>query len=395
MEPTQSLLRRDVQEYIRSQENEDIRKLSFRRSPFSGVSMSKIAEQIAGRQRAFKKLPTWYKPPGILFPVGQSLEQSSSEAVAQYKSTLIGGSTFADLSSGFGVDAYFLSRHFRSGFSIEPDTELLAIQKHNHRVLGCCNLTYVSQSANQFMRESSHVFDWIYIDPSRRKGGRRLIRLEDCDPNVVDLLPVLFRASPNVLIKASPLLDITSGIKSLRNVKRVVAVEQDGECRELLFILHRDHEGPTEIEATSIDQEKSYSFCFTQGEEDAASGEFKDPLTYLFEPAPGLLKAGAFKLVARRFGIHKIAPNTHLYTGTHPASNFPGRTFRLMSAVRPAASVKAFFPNGMALAISRNHPLAASELLKKCRLRMGGSLYLLAFRGLSKNFVFISERLQS
>lgn len=389
---TPLLLLREVQEYIRLHLAEDTRLLALCRSPFPGLSMSSVAEQIAGYQKARQKLPAWCGTVGILFPKPLALEQCSSEATARFKASCMQGSSFADLTSGFGVDAYFMSDRFDTGISAEIDQDLIELQRHNHYLLGCRNLTYVHQSAAEFLKNSEREFDWIYIDPSRRTESKRRFRFEDCKPDVVSLLPALFRLAPNVLIKASPLLDITAGIAALRGVRKVIAVEQGGECRELLFLLDRSYSGEVEIEASVLDT--GYSLGFAKSEEAIAPIVYSDPSDFLYLPSAALQKAGAFRLLADRFALGKLAPNTHVYTSADKVNGFPGRTFRVLAKVKPDPSaVRQYFPGGRALAVSRNHPLAADQLLKKCKLKPGGTRYLIALRGCRKNFLMVAEHL--
>jgi hypothetical protein len=397
MDDFQRLLQPSVQAFLLAQEGHDAATLALRGSPFAGIPTTELITQLAGRQKAKTKLPLWFGTPEILYPPGQSMEQCSSEAASRFKSSLVEGAVFADLCSGFGVDAYFMSKRFAAGYSVEANADLLRLQAHNLGRLRGKNLTYVRDTAANFLRTVTAPLDWIYLDPSRRKGSKRVRRFEDCEPNVIALMDDLLRAAPRVMIKASPMLDITAGINSLKSVSRVIVVEHEHECRELIFILNRDFEGEPVIESVVLMPDREPArFSSTPSEEASATISFSDPQEWIYEPSPALLKAAPFRLLASRFGLRKLAPNTHLYTSDVLVPGFPGRVFRRIIAVKPSpGAVRPHFPEGMALAISRNHPLSAEALLKKCKLRQGGTRYLIALRGRTQAFVLVAEKLLS
>ena len=198
-----------------------------------------------------------------------------------------------------------------------------------------------------------------------------------------------------MVVKASPLLDIQAGMRQLACAKNVFVISVANECKEVLFVCERDFEGICTIEAVNIsDGAVAQSFAFSFPEERSQSISLSDPLSYLYEPGVSVLKAGAFKSVAARYNIKKIAANTHLYTSGHPVENFPGKTFLIEAFVKPdAAALKKFFPDGKANVVTRNYPLSPEALKKKVRLKDGGEQFLIAFSGQKRKFLVVAKKL--
>jgi hypothetical protein len=219
--------------------------------------------------------------------------------------------------------------------------------------------------------------------------GQKVFKLSDCVPDVVSLLPDLFKKANNILIKTSPLLDLKEGIKQLLHTKKVYVVSVDNECKEVLFLLSAAFYGEPKIICVNLpDLTKTLNFNFK--EEDNTTVTFDDPQHFIYEPNASILKAGAFKTIAARMGLKKIATHTHLYTGDW-IDNFPGRVFKNVDALdNPRTQV----PSGKANIISRNHPLSPDQIKKKFKLKDGGDQYLLAFSGMKKKFILLADRKQ-
>lgn len=386
-----------LQEFIRNHENDDEQALILKHKTIYDVPAPLVASQISGRRKAKSKLPTFYKTPGIIYPPGKNLEQSSSEQTARYKSTLVGnGNCFADLTAGFGVDTFFLSKIFNETHYIEQSIELLTIAKHNHHCLGNNNIVYHQASCEEFLRETQKMFDLVYIDPSRRnEGNRKVFRLADCTPNVATLLPALFHRASVVLIKVSPLLDIQQGLKELSGVEKVHVVSVSNECKELLFLCRKDYREEPVIETVNILPNELQRFQFNFSTEKNANSLFSDPGIYLYEPNASVLKGGAFKSIATKFNLRKMSPSTHLYTSDDLTPEFPGRIFKLIHALKPdEKDAKRQLPDRKVNVMTRNYPLTAEQLKKKMKLTDGGEQYLIGFSGVTTKFVMLADRIK-
>jgi hypothetical protein len=394
----EQLLHRDVQEFIFAHEQDDEKALVLKHKTILGLPASLIAEQIGARRKAKSKLPLYYNTPGIIYPQGINLEQSSSEKTAQYKSEILSilasNKALADVTGGFGIDSFFLSKIFDSVYHVEPNASLQQIAQHNHAELSAKNITYQNTKAEDFLKTCTHQLNCIFIDPSRRNAGQKVFRLSDCEPDVVRLLPDFFTKADYVLIKTSPLLDIQQGIQDLRGVEKIWVVAVDNECKELLFLCHKDFSGEPEISAINIQTDRE-EFSFLNSVEKKTESVYSKPLLYIYEPNAAILKAGAFKSIGKQCSLFKLHSSTHLYTSSEKIENFPGRVFKKIKQVKPEAkALIEVFPQGKANIITRNYPLSVEALKKKTKLNDGGELYLLGFSGPKEKYLIAAERIK-
>ena len=255
-------MKEEVQDFLLAHEKDDVQKLLLKQKYILGVPTEWIAQQLIGRRKARTKLDTWYRTKGIIYPPSLNLEQSSSEAAAKFKSTVFQNISAkkkgkgVDLTGGFGVDTYFLSRQAHHVDYVEPDVDLLEIARHNHRLLGADNISYHQTSAEVFIHSNTQHFDFVYIDPSRRKGQQKTYRLTDSEPDIVKLHSEILRITTHLLIKTSPLLDHQQGCKELNHAIQATVVAVENECRELLFLLQNNYIGTPSIQAINLDKEE-------------------------------------------------------------------------------------------------------------------------------------------
>ncbi|WP_265990932.1 THUMP-like domain-containing protein [Larkinella insperata] len=341
-------------------------------------------------------MPNWYANPELVFPPALSVEQASSERTAAYKASLLnpGGAKPAlvvDLTGGMGVDALAFSQQADRVIYVEQQTDLAELAAHNLPKLGGTNIDFPHQTepgipADRFLAQFTGPADWLYLDPARRdRQGGKVVRLEDCEPNVLDWYrpthPTGWRQkATSVLLKTSPLIDIETVMRQLPDVAAVHVVSVDNECKEVLFVLTANA-GPdvtlqtVNLRSTGADE----FFAFRRTEERTAEVSFHDPMRYLYEPNPSLLKAGAFRIVAERLGLCKLAPNSHLYTSNELVPDFPGRSFEVLGSCKPdRKEVQSFLPEHKANLSVRNFPEATETLRKKLGIATGGDLYLFA-----------------
>ncbi len=348
-------------------------------------------QQVEGRERTADKLPTFAAIEDWWYPVRLSCEQCSSELAARYKASLISSdrlsranlgfqvSNFVDLTGGYGVDTYFLSESFKHTDYVEQNAELCRIATHN---FANKPITIHNTSAEEFLN-SAGQYDLIFLDPARRDShGGKVFRLEDCTPNVVQLLPTLLSHGKRLMIKLSPMLDLTQAITSLSQVTwdtYIVAIKN--EVKELLLVSG----GSGRITAIDLDK-KDQAFVFTKEEESSCPFIHSSihPFTFLYEPSAAILKAGAYKLVAQRFGLLKLDVNTHLYASDTLTENFPGRVWRITA------------PQDLKQAnvLTRNYPLTPEALKKKLHLRDGGTAFVIGCRVAGKPTLFYAQRVE-
>lgn len=369
------ILDREVQTYIAHHLQDDVHKLAMAKSPFEKVSPAELANQIAAKNKSAKKLPHWYHTPDIYYPTLLSLEQCSSENTAAYKASLAIGSSLIDLTGGFGVDSYFFAQRIASVTHCEINAELSAIANHNAQVLKQDNIRFLAGDGMAYLKSQTEKFDNIYIDPARRSNQGKVFMLKDCTPDVVSYMDLLLASANQVIIKTAPLLDLSAGLKELKNVAEIHIVSVKNECKELLWILKQTPPTTLKIVCSTINDTPK-TFSFLKGEEEVQASLLEGPLlSYLYEPDTALLKGGAFNLIANRYGLQKLDTQTQLYTSDEMIPEFPGRRFRIYSLLQASALKRA--TGTKANVISRNYPGKAEELVKKYKIKPDSQRFLI------------------
>ncbi|MEM7651528.1 MAG: class I SAM-dependent methyltransferase [Pseudomonadota bacterium] len=378
----QSLLEPDIQKFIRQHENDDVAALALKKMPDPSCDAKRILDQIKARQKAKVKLPQWLEHDDIVFPPANIMEQASSSATARYKVGLVKGESFVDLTGGAGADSWALAQHFKSGQIIEINKDAAKLIDHNMKCLSpAASITVHNCAAEDFVADMVAI-DLAIIDPARRDDARKgKFKLEDCAPDITALLPTLLQKTKSIMIKTSPMLDISEGIKALKSeqgsVHEVHVIEWRNECKELVFILKASLCEQPKIIAVSINDQGEVQkyLSFTQEEEANTSLALSMPKKYLYEPGPAFQKSGGFNSIARRFNVEKLHAHTHLYSSDELRPDFPGRAFKICAQYPPK---KENIPVKKANLKARNFPMSTENLRKKLKIQDGGPDYLFA-----------------
>ena len=371
-----NILKSDIQSFISKSETVDIASILFKKTLFVEVTNRELVAQLEARRKCRKKLPTWYNSPNIYYPSKLQIEQTSSEVTAAYKTNLVSGKCLVDLTGGFGVDSYFFSRKIEQVFHCEIAEELSRIASHNFGVLKRKNITQIPKDGISFLTSQNLSVDWVYIDPSRRNEIKgKVFQLADCSPHIGKNLDLIFEKSNNLLIKTSPLLDISMGISELGQVAEIHIVAVDNEVKELLWVLKKGFNGQTEIKTINIQKKSLQQFNFTRSKEKTAVSKFSEPLTYLYEPNAALMKSGAFRIIGERLKLSKLHTNTHLYT-SNKAIEFPGRRFKIIASYPFNLRILKKLRLQKANITTRNFPHSVAYLRKKLKIEEGGEIFL-------------------
>jgi 16S rRNA G966 N2-methylase RsmD len=293
-----------TRQFIESHLNDDVRQLALSKFP-DDVDKALVLNQIEARQILSKKVPSWASNPDLLFPKHLSLEQCSSELTAKYKASLVkNGDVFVDLTGGLGIDSYFLSEKFKTSYYVENQKELCELAEHNFAILER-KITVVNSDAKTFCRDVVCGVrpDLIFIDPARRDiYNRKMVSLHDCTPDIIDLQNILLKNAKNILIKASPMLDISMIINELPNIAEIHIVAVKNECKEVLVLLRPEYNGEITMHCVDVGTRRATSLQYAINDESAAIPTFTTTIKkYLYEPNAALMKAGAFKLMSQRF----------------------------------------------------------------------------------------------
>lgn len=368
--------------YIKEHAREDIRTLALQGRKYPQVDMTFAVTQIAGRQIAESKLPSWAAISDLLYPHHLSMEQCSSEAAAMYKAGLVEGDTLVDLTGGFGVDCSFLARRFRESHYVERQSELCDLARHNFPLLGL-DVHVHHQDGVSYLREMEPV-DCIYLDPARRDNqGGKTVAISDCTPDVQQLESILIEKGRTVLVKLSPMLDLSLALKTLHTVREVHVVSVQNECKELLLLLRKEAT-TAEIPIHCIQLLASgecRNYLFTREQEQQADCPLASAVgTWLYEPNASILKAGAYRSLTKAYPIQKLHPSSHLYTSEELIADFPGRCFKVKAVGGFAKKELRTLLEGVEKAnlTVRNFPATVAELRKRLKLKEGGDDYLFA-----------------
>ena len=393
--------------FVREHADEDVRKVALLGTKDQEVDLQMALQQIAGRQVARKKLPSWAGVEGIVYPPHLNMEQCSSEQTARYKGSLIGeGDSMADLTGGFGVDFYWMSQGFAHRYYVEQNEALCEIAAHNFALLGlkcsvcCCDTaTYLAQMPHVSM---------AFLDPARRnEHGGRTYGIEDCTPNVLELMPQLLEKADRVMLKLSPMLDWRKAVSDIERasafVHEVHIFSVDNECKELLLIVCKE---PAEnlrlvcVNGDSIFENipKAGIKCSQGGNESFPRWEysFEDSGVansflfphFLYEPNASIMKAGCFAEVEKQFPVRQIAQNSHLFLSDVEIESFPGRKFQILAissmnkqemkhTFNEIVNQKLTSMESANIAV-RNFPMTVDQLRKKLKLKDGGDTYIFA-----------------
>ena len=397
------LTEKDI-EFIKANEGADVTRLLLGKAP-AGVNLQLCAKCIQARTKMKIKAPLWWENWSLAYPFSVSVEQGSSQTTALLKQRIIKelfnnlpdrdarynntpdsnpcGIITADLTGGMGIDSYFISQIASTHYYFERTTELCEATEYNFAQLGTGNIVVSNRdvTANDcaVLKELAQKdISLVYIDPARRTAtGNKAILLQDYEPNVIELQEHLFAISRYVLIKVSPMADIKLNLKYLPNTRAVYIVTVDNECKELLFLLDREHSGAEPV----INVVQKDNVTLLMSEEEAATATYTSTLgKYLYEPGKGMLKAGAYKLISEKYGCQKLAVSTHLYTSDEEIADFPGKTFIIEETIpfnkKTLKEVAKRFPKADLTA--RNFPMDTNALKKLSGIKDGGSNHIFA-----------------
>ena len=400
-------------DFVKAHESEDTARLLLSGRRYPSFDMAAVVQQIEGRRTAREKWPSLLSCDGFLYPPRLNREQASSEVTAVHKAGLClqrldgqGGKgdglsmpiRIADLTGGMGIDTFALAgwkaeaplsgdAPLRAEAPIEAEVdyveqseELCRIARSNAEALGLRNVHVHCGDSMEWLRRQDGRYDLIFIDPARRdERGRKVAAFEECTPDILAHRELLMSKSEELLVKASPMIDITLGAAQMGGVSDIYVVAVQGECKEVLFRAGKG-DGEPLIHCHHLHHGRTDEFVFTRKEEDEAEASYASEVKeYLYEPHAALMKAGPFKMLSQKEEVDKLARNTHLYTSDRFIADFPGRIFKVLTEIRPTRKeVLKWLPEGRAHVVTRNYPVAAAELQRQMGLREGGEHYVVA-----------------
>lgn len=371
-------------DFIREHAEADVRQLALRKTKNPEVDLMVALEQIAGRQKARTKIPSWAAREGIIYPPHLSMEQCSSEQTARYKAGVAGkGTLFVDLTAGFGVDTAFIAEGFRRAVSVERQEQLCQIASQNHRQLGLQQIEVVCGDGVAYLHQMQHA-DLLFIDPARRDAhGGRTYGISDCEPNVLEIIDEMVEKGDRVMLKLSPMLDWRKAVEDLQTgsknptfVNEVHIVSVDNECKELLLIVSKE-EKPLHI--FCVNNGDVFDYEAVQDRQPIICSQFSAP-SFLYEPNASLMKAGCFGLMTERYPLAQLDANSHLFVSASEIPDFPGRRFVVenVTSMNKRELKQALAGIRKANIAVRNFPLSVADLRKRLNLQDGGDVFIFA-----------------
>lgn len=373
------MIRQEEILFMEKYKDKDPYQIAMSAQQNSSIDIPKMASQIQARQKLSQKLPTWTANPYIFFPKSVSQEQASSEATAHFKALIVHGNVL-DASGGMGVDSAAFAKKANQVVYVEKQQELKDITAYNHVQLGYTNIQHVLGDGLTYLNQAVSRFDFIYLDPARRNAkGDKVLLFKDCEPNVLDFLPMI-KDHSQLLLKTSPLLDLERAIVELGGVEKIWVVCVKNEVKEILFLKSKDATLDPVIDVIELNSKICCLFSGTLGTEKNKKTDLGPVSNFLYEPHAGLLKAGFFKSIETK-NIFKLNSNTHLYTSKELETHFPGKSFHVIETgpVDIGWLIK-HIPNKQVNISTRNFPGKPEDLRKKLKLKDGGDLTLFGYR---------------
>ena len=386
-------------EFIQQYRNDDVRQLAFLASKYPEVDAVFALDQIRGWQIAQTKLPRWAAVDDLQYPPHLSMEQCSSEPTADYKAAVARRlaseslrtnekALFVDITGGFGVDfSYIASALDIKAVYVERNEVLCNLARHNFPLLGLDKAEVVCGDGEEYAKKLEKA-TMVYIDPARRdEHGARTYGIEDCTPNILELLPMLMPKTDYVVVKLSPMLDWHSAVAAVDGcldgsscVTEVHIVSLANECKELLMVVAH---GKQKLKVVCVNGNQQFAYC---PDEDVASVSYSDSEAdaivgnYLFEPNASIMKAGCFQALAAKYGVSGVGRNSHLFVSKTDVAEFPGRRFivEAMTTMNKKELKRTLANITKANITTRNFPLSVAELRKRLKLKDGGDVYLFA-----------------
>ncbi len=331
-----------------------------RRVPHASV----VATQVKNLQKARTKLPSYFEAQAIIPTL--AYEQSSSEECAERKQ--LSGTSVLDLTCGLGVDALALSHRFERVVTLERNEMVAEVARENFRRLGAENIEVVCSSAEEYLANCTEHFNWCFSDPDRRGAkGEKLVRLEECSPDVVALMPVLKRIADKVCIKCSPLFDIDEAFRLFGDCS-VECVSLGGEAKEVNIYISN---APQQLSAVAIGLgEVSYSV--EQRNSARWSAQPSDLTQYRYITLPDVALQHA-RMVAVAFeGKCDVWSNNGVALSANKPEGVLGRTFEVEAIYEIDGAFKRLMRGRKAEIYRRDFPMANAEICKRFRCSEGG-----------------------
>lgn len=360
------------------------------KNPFSwqGDMLKLVIREYQFLKKLHKKVPEWTKK-AVLGYDKKAIEQCSSSITANYKFKDISVQKSLDLTGGYGIDSYYLSRKSNKHHFCEINKDLCNVVSYNFKTLGADNITIHNISAEEFIDKTKEKFDIIYIDPDRRDGAQqRKFQLEDLRPNLLNIQSQLAAISPMLVIKLSPIIDIQVVLKSIEKIQKIQIIGVKGEVKELVLFVEPQLNKKPFIETANFNG-KRWETDEIQLNLDFEKPTYSKPLKYIYEPNACLMKTMEWSYIAQHYSLKKIAPQSHYFTSDCLVYNFPGRTFQTNSVQHFKKKHFSDWSNEAYSVLSRNFGKTSEHLKKQFRIKESDLHFLIFTSDLNQSKIVI------
>lgn len=390
-------VRNEFWQWIDEHRNEDPIKLRLKwHGKYNWIDDAIL--QIECRNRTQRKLHKTLQNKRFLFPTLLSTEQCTSDDIAELHTELMGRQRrkILDMTCGLGIDALHFATAGHEVTAIELVEEVAEAAHYNASLVDCMvPIRVIHGDSCDYLQSTNEKFDDIFIDPARRGDvGQRMFALRDCQPDVTSLLPLMRQRASRLLVKASPMLDVTQTIKELPGTTDIYVIGNRRECKELVAIVDLKMDSSDSVVVHAWGDGIDYSFRLDDETDAIAEYMMPEEGGLLYEPMPSVMKAGPFKLLSQQFGVKKMSQHTHLYYSDTLVPEFPGVARRIKQVI-PFASkeIKKFAREFDRLDVAtRNFGMTSEQLRMKLRVKEGGNYRLVGAKVVNdQKYLFLLE----
>ena len=369
-----------TQEFIRLHANDDPIVLALNKGKYKQVDIDYAIRDISVRKKLISKMPEWADNYNLIMPNSINIEQSSSYLTAKYKAGLREYSSSIDLTCGFGIDSYFISAKSEHHICLDSSNELSNITSSNFDTLRLLNTDCINSTTEHFLKRNTTIFDFVYVDPSRRdEGGNRKIRPEDCQPDIINLYQDLKRISRYLVIKLSPMMDISLLLRAFPEVNEIHVLSVGNECKELLLLFDfLSHIQNVQFYAVELSGNK-FEYIFEK--DDDLEINYGLPQKYLYDTHPAITKSGFSDSYSMELGLAKLGINTNLYTSDFLHHNYSGKVFELLKITKPdKKEVAKVLKDMKAVVVRKDFPLSVENIRRKYDILEGSEFTIFAIK---------------
>ncbi|WP_124979729.1 THUMP-like domain-containing protein [Nonlabens xiamenensis] len=365
---------KEVDAYLREHLHEHPADFMLRSHPFPAISAQELTQQLVGLQKAKNKFPFLFERQDILYPPKLNLEQTSSQTAATYKAMLFPSGTMVDLTGGFGIDVCAFAKAGYQTTHIEYNAELQPYAAHLLEVQGL-DTQSICMDGMKFIQQTEKKYDLIFADPSRKTEAKsKAVLLEDYEPNLVGQLDLIFNKTRRLMIKTSPMLDITAGLQQLPQTTQVHIVAIKNEVKELLWILEPKTKRQPQIFCVNLQSDQSdFSARWSQNN---LLADYRSPQNYLYEPNAAIMKSQLFDALQERYLVYKLNRDSHFFT-SNELIQFPGRCFEVVRVLEAKPKqIKKLYAGTSRAVVSRNFRMSVMDIRKKYKMGENEQEYL-------------------